>query len=324
VWTNEGDCPSATPSSAFTSFVQANADNPKVYGYYLADEPQSTAASCVAAIKARADYIHSKNPNQKALVLLTDYPGTYAAYRPAVTNLDLVGIDPYPCRWDIGTSGGCDYEMIEEEVTAAQAAGIPASALVPMFQVFGDNLPTWKPPTVPELQSILATWQEYLPDPTIDMTYTWGIQPAWGHTDTLQTRTDWQDVMRAYIDGLAVEPSPTPTPTPTSQPRQPSRLTTNATPEPVRRGAMVTVRGRLTRLDGDTGAYVGYRGGSVTLQRRTLTGQYNNIRTIRSDSYGYLRTSLTALAQDRCYRFTFSGTATTAPSTAWGDCVHVR
>jgi hypothetical protein len=215
VWTNEGDCPAATPSSAFTSFVDANANNPKVYGYYLADEPQSTSAACVAAIKARADYIHAKNPDQKALVLLTDYPGTYAAYRPAATHLDLVGIDPYPCRWDIGTAGGCNFEMIEDEVTAAETAGIPGSALVPMFQAFGDNVPTWKPPTVAELQSMLAAWQEYLPDPAIDMTYTWGIQPEWGETDTLQTRPDWQDVMRAYIDGQATTPAPTPTPTPT-------------------------------------------------------------------------------------------------------------
>lgn len=228
VWTNEGDCPAATPSAAFTSFVDANATNPKVWGYYLADEPQSTAGSCVDAIKARADYIHSKNPNQKALVLLTDYPGTYAAYAPANSHLDLVALDPYPCRWDIGTSGGCDYTMVEKELAAAQADGIPLSKIVPMFQVFGDGS-TWKAPSVTELQGILAEWQEYLPSPVIDMTYTWGLQPEWGHTDALSTRPDWQDVMKAYIDGLASN-SGTSTPTATATVTQ--TVTDTASPSP--------------------------------------------------------------------------------------------
>ena len=78
-----------------------------------------------------------------------------------------------------------------------------------------------------------------------------------------------------------------------------SRLTTNASPEPVRRGATVTVKGRLTRQAMapnrlSTGAridkYVAFGGEPVVLQRRTLSGTYNNIRTVRSNRDGYLIT----------------------------------
>ena len=112
-----------------------------------------------------------------------------------------------------------------------------------------------------------------------------------------------------------------------------SRLTTNASPEPVRRGATVTVRGRLTRqamapnpgsTDAHINRYVAFGGEPVVLQRRTLTGTYHSIRTVRSNRDGYLTTKVKALPEDRCYRFVYRGSDTTLPVTAVGDCVHVR
>jgi len=112
-----------------------------------------------------------------------------------------------------------------------------------------------------------------------------------------------------------------------------SKLGTNASPEPVRRGAYVTVKGRLTRqqLAPDrlsTGAngntYVAFSSQPVQLQRRTLDGTYNYIRTVRSTKGGYVTTRIKALAEDRCYRWVFRGTDTTQAVIAGGDCVHVR
>lgn len=201
VWTGEAKCPPATMPQSFTDFVDANATNPKLYGFYMADEPQSTDPACAAAFKTRADYIHSKNPAVKAMVLLTDYPGTYAAYRPSVTHLDFVAIDPYPCRWDISTStnGGCDYTMISKEVTAAIAAGIPKEDIAPTYQFFGDNIPTWRPPSATQMQTILDTWHSLLPAPPIDMFYTWNPSSGWSQTDTLKSRTDWQQIAKDWI-----------------------------------------------------------------------------------------------------------------------------
>ena len=112
-----------------------------------------------------------------------------------------------------------------------------------------------------------------------------------------------------------------------------SRLTTNASPEPVRRGATLTVKGRMTRQAMapnrlSTGAhidkYVAFGGEPVVLQRRTLSGTYTDLRTVRSTREGYLTTKLKALPEDRCYRWLYRGSATTLPVTSGGDCVHVR
>jgi hypothetical protein len=103
-----------------------------------------------------------------------------------------------------------------------------------------------------------------------------------------------------------------------------SHLTTNAGPEPVRAGGLVTVRGRLVRADWNVDRNVGYPAQSVQLQRRTTTGRYRTLRTVRTDREGRLRTSLRALSTERCYRWLFSGTSTTASSAGPGDCVQVR
>lgn len=112
-----------------------------------------------------------------------------------------------------------------------------------------------------------------------------------------------------------------------------SRVTTNASPEPVRPGGTVTVRGRLTRqmlaadrLDTNANGtkYVGFGGEPVLLQRRTLSGSYNTLKTVRTTKHGYLTTRVKALPEDRCYRWAYRGSHTTLPVTGGGDCVHVR
>lgn len=112
-----------------------------------------------------------------------------------------------------------------------------------------------------------------------------------------------------------------------------SRLTTNASPEPVRRGGTVTVKGRLTRqvlapnrlsTNANGARYVAFAGAPVVLQRRTLSGTYRSIRTVRSNKDGNVITKLKALPEDRCYRWVFRGTDTTRAVTAGGDCVHAR
>ena len=104
-----------------------------------------------------------------------------------------------------------------------------------------------------------------------------------------------------------------------------SHLSTNAGPEPVRAGALVTVRGRLVRADWNTlFGNVAFAFQPVHLQRRTTTGAYTTVRTVSTDREGRLRTSLRAPSTKRCYRWVFSGTSTTASAFARGDCVSIR
>ena len=103
-----------------------------------------------------------------------------------------------------------------------------------------------------------------------------------------------------------------------------SHLTAEAGPEPVRPGGLVTVRGRLVRADWNVDRNVAYPGQSVQLQRRTTTGAYRTLRTVRADREGRLRTTLRALSTERCYRWAFHGSSTTASAVSFGDCVRVR
>lgn len=102
-----------------------------------------------------------------------------------------------------------------------------------------------------------------------------------------------------------------------------SHLSTDAGPEPVRTGSAVTVRGRLVRADWNQDRNVGYGGRPVQLQRRTTSGTYRTLRTVRTDREGRLRSTLRALSTERCYRWSFAGSTTTASVTSSGDCVRV-
>ncbi|MER5436180.1 hypothetical protein [Streptomyces sp. NPDC002588] len=102
------------------------------------------------------------------------------------------------------------------------------------------------------------------------------------------------------------------------------KVTVNASPEPVKKGRTITVTGRLTRANWDSGTYTGYRGQSVRLQfRKKGSTTYKTLKTITSGGSGTLKTTTKATA-DGYFRFLFPGTATTGPSTAAGDFVDVR
>ncbi|GGV05940.1 hypothetical protein GCM10010260_49190 [Streptomyces filipinensis] len=103
-----------------------------------------------------------------------------------------------------------------------------------------------------------------------------------------------------------------------------SKLTVNASPEPVAKGAKLTVTGKLTRANWEDHQYHGYTGQPVQLQfRKAGSSTYSTVKTVSTDSTGTLRTTVTASA-DGYWRYSFTGTSTTPPATATGDFVDVR
>ncbi|MGY1579896.1 DUF5707 domain-containing protein [Streptomyces sp. MN13] len=103
-----------------------------------------------------------------------------------------------------------------------------------------------------------------------------------------------------------------------------SKLTVNASPEPVKKGATLTVTGKLSRANWETGKYAGYTNQSVQLQfRKNGTSTYTTLKTIKSNSTGDLKTTVTASA-DGYYRYSFAGTTTTPAVSAAGDFVDVQ
>ncbi|WP_371667088.1 hypothetical protein OG985_05440 [Streptomyces sp. NBC_00289] len=110
----------------------------------------------------------------------------------------------------------------------------------------------------------------------------------------------------------------------TAQFKRYAKLTVNASPEPVQKGKTITVTGKLTRANWESGTYTGYQGRSVNLQfRKKGSTTYTTLKTITSGSGGALKTT-TKARTDGYFRFAFPGTVTTGSSTAAGDFVDVR
>jgi hypothetical protein len=204
----------AYTTARFEALVDAMATDRKVYGYYLADEPHpQTCTHAVADIRARADYLHAHSSFQKAFIVVEDGPGPcgphpgceFNALRPANTHVDLIGLDPYPCRYDsAGNAAPCDYGLIDQRVAAATANGVPRSMIVPLFQTFGQEgrkggSVYYRIPSRSELTTILSTWSSLVPTPAIDAAYPFGVQcsttcPA---PQALENHPELQPIIRA-------------------------------------------------------------------------------------------------------------------------------
>ena len=97
----------------------------------------------------------------------------------------------------------------------------------------------------------------------------------------------------------------------------------DATPEPVRKGAKVTVKARLRVADWTNDEYDGYTSRTVDLQTRTPNGSYTTLKSVKTGSGGNVSTTVTATA-DACYRFLYGGNSIAGGSTSTGDCIDVR
>jgi hypothetical protein len=175
-----GTCAGAT--SSFDSTVDPFAGNPKLFGFYVIDEPD--ISSCPAAnLKAEADWIHGHVPGAKVFMILENQSAAAAPvfgwYTPANTDFDLVGLDTYPVRSELSSP---DYKEIGLRVTAAEAAGWPLSSLIPVYEAFGggteidDGGGHWELPTAAEEYTLLADWALVVPSPVFDYAYSWGSQ----------------------------------------------------------------------------------------------------------------------------------------------------
>ncbi|MEV2197136.1 hypothetical protein AB0I02_40095 [Streptomyces phaeochromogenes] len=103
-----------------------------------------------------------------------------------------------------------------------------------------------------------------------------------------------------------------------------SKLTVNASPEPVKKGKTITVKGNLTRANWETNKYAGYTVQSVKLQfKKKGTSTYVDVKTVKSGSAGALKTTVKAAA-DGYFRYNFAGTTTTPAVKAAGDFVDVN
>ncbi|MBV7696722.1 hypothetical protein [Streptomyces sp. TRM70350] len=110
----------------------------------------------------------------------------------------------------------------------------------------------------------------------------------------------------------------------TTRVQRASILTVNASPEPVKKGKTLTITGRLTIANWETGKYVGYVNQSVALQfRKKNVTTYTNVKGVKTNTKGDLKTTVKA-SVDGYHRFTFKGKVTVPAVNATGDFVDVR
>ncbi|KUN71906.1 hypothetical protein AQJ54_03915 [Streptomyces griseorubiginosus] len=103
-----------------------------------------------------------------------------------------------------------------------------------------------------------------------------------------------------------------------------AQLTTDATPEPVAKGAKLTVKGKLSRANWEDLKYHGYPGQSVRLQFRAAgAAHYRTVKTVKTDNVGRLSTKVTA-TQAGSWRWYFPGTTTTSLKASAGDAVTLQ
>ncbi|WP_320780109.1 calcium-binding protein [Streptomyces sp. CRN 30] len=106
-----------------------------------------------------------------------------------------------------------------------------------------------------------------------------------------------------------------------------TKLTVNATPEPVKKGKTITVTGNLTRANWETLKFGGYSSQSVKLQfKKKGTSTYKDVKTVKAGtgkSAGKLKTTVKATV-DGTYRYSFAGNSAAAAVSSAGDAIDVK
>jgi hypothetical protein len=176
-----------------------------VWGFYLADDPDP--ATCPPdLLKAESMWIHQAMPTARTFILLQNSSSSrdpiFRGYTAANTDIDLFGLDPYPCRTELN---GCDFSMIDRYVAAALRAGFDRNTLVPVYQAFGagdwvdDGGGQYVLPSAGQARTMLCRWDFLLPTPAFDFAYSWGSQH--GDTSLATAPQALRSVMAAHNRG---------------------------------------------------------------------------------------------------------------------------
>ncbi len=193
------DCPTRANAS-FRHQINRLATNKRVFGYYLADEPViSGCPGGPAALATRTKYIrHASGGKQKTFIVVDD-PKVAHAYRPHVTHLTMVGIDPYPCSVD---DPACDFTKIRHDLVATIRAGVPLGRIVPVYQGFGQEntqSPYYTLPTTAQMTTMIHRWAALVPHPMMDYVYSWGHQSS--SNPTLRDSPGLKQLFKTYFAG---------------------------------------------------------------------------------------------------------------------------
>ena len=148
------DCAFDLPDAGVRRALAGLAGDPKVAGYYLADEADDALPAygghcpdVAAQITQRSRLVDRLAPGVFTYEVVTE-PGNFAAFARAT---DVMGADPYPCL----RGRPCDWAQIPAYIAALDAAHVPRYWA--LLQAFGDG--KWRAPTAAELARMIGQWE---------------------------------------------------------------------------------------------------------------------------------------------------------------------
>jgi hypothetical protein len=149
------DCAFAATDEQVRRELAPLAGDPKVAGYYLADEADDALPAygghcphVAAQVTARTRLVHRLAPGTFTYEVVTE-PGNFAAFARAT---DVLGTDPYPCL--VGRP--CDWSLIPRYIAALDAAHV--ARYWGVLQAF--SYERWRSPTPGERASMIRQWQQ--------------------------------------------------------------------------------------------------------------------------------------------------------------------
>ena len=185
VWLDE----SGGVTQSFIDKVTPFLKNPKLFGFYLTDEPDPTgqfkSQVLPSNLMAESDWIHAHFAGAKTFITMMNLgdfanPSYANTYNWNNTHIDLYGISAYPVWSD--NSSNPDFNEIDRNFNAAVASGITPGQIVPIYQTFGGGSWTTEDgsqfavPTAAQEQTMLNHWAHLDPNPVFDYAYAWGQQ----------------------------------------------------------------------------------------------------------------------------------------------------
>ncbi|MER8557492.1 calcium-binding protein [Mesorhizobium sp. M1204] len=287
VYLNETDGATSSFIDKITPFI----GNPKLFGFFLVDEPDPTGQwgtyASAANLKAESDWIHANVPDAKTYITMMSL-GTSAnpdfsnTYNPANTGIDYYGVDVYPVR----TDGAVDYNMIDKFVAAAQASGIPTSKIIPGYQTFGggdyntDMGGKYVVPTAAQMETMMDHWAKLVPSPAFEYAYAWGSQRG----DTaLESSPELQAVFRQHnLSTAGTAPSEAAATDPISTATVPSETTTGGSTSTATAPSEATSSGGTSTATAPAETITGGSTSTATAPSEATTGDSNHGKTTLS------------------------------------------
>ncbi len=151
---NPASCSFALSGAQVRAAIRPLAGDPKVAGYYLADEADDAVPAfgghcrrVAAQVTARSRLVHKLAPGAFTYEVVTE-PRNFAAFAGAT---DVLGTDPYPCKG----GGGCNWSMIPRYIAALHAAHV--ARYWGVLQAFSAQ--AWRYPTAAELRTMIGQWE---------------------------------------------------------------------------------------------------------------------------------------------------------------------